>query len=124
MVVFISKKGDDMLKLKKIAMLTVAVATLGTATVGAINAAAENPHPWLIDQWDHSSKNGSTNAYSNYSVLDARLYGSIAYVNNRLGVTRSYDSEDYGMAYSSHKQDKLDLGTKSYPGWNVYYFGR
>ncbi|GAB2021955.1 hypothetical protein RyT2_10290 [Pseudolactococcus yaeyamensis] len=109
-----------MTKIKKIAMLTVAAATLGTAVVVAH---ADNPHPWLIDQWDHSSTSGSTNAYSNYSVLDTRKYGSIAYVNNRLGVTRSYDSKDYGAACTSHKQDRWDAGTKSYPGWNVYYFG-
>ena len=55
-----------MTKIKKIAMLTVAVATLGGAVVVAH---ADNPHPWLIDQWDHSSTSGSTNAYSNYSVF-------------------------------------------------------
>jgi hypothetical protein len=110
-----------MLKIKKVAMLTVAVATLG-AGVSSI-AHADNPHPWLLDQWNHSSTGGSTNAYSNYSVTDSRKYGSIAYVNNRLGVTRSYDKQNYGMAYSSHKQDFWDANTLSYPGWNVYYFG-
>ncbi len=111
-----------MKRMKKVVLLTSTALILG-ASIAAV-ARADNPHPWLIDQWDHSSVNGSSNAYSIYSVLDKRLYGSIAYVNNRLGVTRSYLKVDYGAAYSSHKEDKWDLGTKSYPGWNVYYFGR
>ena len=37
-----------MIKFKKIAMLTVAVATLGTGVVGVSKAAAtiDYPHPW------------------------------------------------------------------------------
>lgn len=45
-----------MIKFKKIAMLTVAVATLGTGVVGVSKAAAtiDYPHPWAQDRWDHN----------------------------------------------------------------------
>ncbi|SJZ66913.1 hypothetical protein SAMN02745116_01112 [Pilibacter termitis] len=107
---------------KKSILTTVAVATFGVALSQTASATISNPHPWLIDEWDHSSTSGSTNAYSNYYVKDSRRYGSIAYCINGLGVTRKYEKKDYGKAYTSHKKDGWDMASKIYPGWNVYGF--
>jgi hypothetical protein len=45
-----------MLKIKKVAMLTVAAVTLGAAVAGGAKASAatDYPHPWAQDRWDHS----------------------------------------------------------------------
>lgn len=60
-----------MTKLKKIAMLTVALATLGTGVFGASKASAttDYPHPWAKDRWDHSiTWTNVSSSYKNWSM--------------------------------------------------------
>ncbi|WP_078807035.1 hypothetical protein [Pilibacter termitis] len=103
-------------------MTTVAVATFGVALAQTASAAVSNPHPWLIDEWNHSSKNGATYCYSHYYVKDTRRYGSRAYCTNGYGVGRKSAKSDYGVAKAEHRQDGWDMGTKIYPDWGTYSF--
>ena len=107
-----------MLKLKKIAMLTVAVATLGTATVGAINAAAAttNPSSWYLDVWQYGTSKGQN--YSYYNVTDTRRIGAKASVNNGAGASQSRSSQ-YGWAKASVNDVWYAVG-KSY--WDYFWF--
>ena len=122
MAVFISKKGDDMLKLKKIAMLTVAVATLG---IGANMAAAAtaNPAPYpIIDQWNYGTKANGVTEYSHYYVKTDN-YGSIAKLQSKNWPNEilKSDKQNYGM--SSAEKDRAWNDKKGMTKlWDYYKF--
>lgn len=107
-----------MLKLKKFAMLTVALATVGTGVVGTSKAAAatSNPSSWYTDLWQHGTSNGKN--YSNYNVTDYRRIGANATVTNGAGAKQSRSS-NYGWANTSVKDVWYATG-QAY--WGYYWF--
>lgn len=107
-----------MMKIKKIAMVTVALAALSVTSLGVtqISADTQHPHPTYKDTWNYGVTSNSY-AYSDYYLEAPTRLGSYSSVTDMFGNIKSSASSNYGWARSGATKSWTWGRANAYYGW-------